>query len=255
MSANLMAPKGSSYWDKNLFPNSVPASFAVSEDGVERDQHELMGETNPVSTILMLEKAGRTLPGESWSWAPPSSIQGGSSSLVPICDNQGVNLNPLNTISQLSFPLSLGMFRLFVSYLFLIIDIFITFHSSGFIWQRFLKFGGFLCWIQSQCCYSTLVSRCTGHHLGMTEGNWAKKWIKLSHPNGWVNVPWKPRQEQPERNISSESQHSSESRLITNRESGSLNNVWFANFKTVSITLKAPSSFPEQRMTQISQCT
>lgn len=50
-----------------LFPNSIPASFAVCEDGVERDQHNLMGETTPVPTILTLGKAGRTVPEECWS--------------------------------------------------------------------------------------------------------------------------------------------------------------------------------------------
>lgn len=57
--------------------------------------------------------------------------------LVPMCGDQWVDLNPLNTL-PLSFPLYLDRFRLFVSYLFLIIYIFITFPSSGFIWRHSL---------------------------------------------------------------------------------------------------------------------
>lgn len=176
-----------------------------------------MGETNPVSAVFALEKAGRTQPEECESRAAPSSIQGGSSSEVPICDNQGADLNPLNTTSQPSFPLSLGMVRLFVSYLFLIIYVFITFRSSGFVWQCFLKLGFLLDPELMVLSYTCVQVHCPSLRHGSRE--LSQKWIELSHPNGWVSIPWKPKQKPPERNISSES------RLITHRESRSLNNV------------------------------
>lgn len=168
------------------------ASFAVSEEGVERDQHKLMGKQTQFQPFELWKKlAGLE---ESWSWAP----EGGSSSVVPICDNQGVHLNPLNTTSPLPFPLSSGMFRLFVSYLFLIIHIFITFPSSGFIWKCFQEFGffagsrvsvGFLNW----CPGALSITKAWQQEL-------SQKSVELSHPSGWVSIPWKPRQEQPERN-------------------------------------------------------
>lgn len=142
MSANLMGNKESSCWAKNdlSFSQFYPCLFCCVWRWGRKRSAQPDGGNNPSSNNFNSGKSWQDCAWGVLELSSSSSIQGGSSSAVPIRGNQGVHLNPLNTTSQLSFPLSLGMFRLFVSYLFLIIYIFITFTSSGFIWQHFLKF-------------------------------------------------------------------------------------------------------------------
>lgn len=146
MSANLMGNKESSCWAKNdlSFSKFYPCLFCCVWRWGRKRSAQPDGGNNPSSNNFNSGKSWQDCAWGVLELSSSSSIQGGSSSAVPIRGNQGVHLNPLNTTSQLSFPLSLGMFRLFVSYLFLIIYIFITFTSSGFIWQHFLKFFFFL---------------------------------------------------------------------------------------------------------------
>lgn len=141
MSANLMASKGSSCWAKNLLSLSkfCPCLFCcVWRWGRKKSAQADEGKNHSFNNF----NAGKTC-------RTPSSIQRGSSSVVPICDNQGVHLNPLNTTSQPSFPLSLGMLRLFVSLSLYNHLYFYHFPFLGVDLAAFSEVWGFFCWIQS----------------------------------------------------------------------------------------------------------